>query len=75
MHLMIGENLIIRLKPCLTLLGVIAAVVLLHMKLIPASESTKDVISLVCYVLVALNNPIASQIQDRERNFLGVTKP
>lgn len=62
---MIGDNFVVRLKPLIALLGMIAGVILLHNNLLHVSETTKDTISLVCYILIAFNNPIASKIEER----------
>ena len=63
---MLGEKVALRLKSLLSLAAVVAVAVTAHADMLPFNKKVNDTIELIAIVIVSLNNPVVSLIQERK---------
>ena len=58
------EKIVVRMKPLLTVAATAAVVIAAHLNLLPLSRGVKDIIELICLIIIALVNPPVSRYVD-----------
>jgi len=59
--LVLLDKVVVRLRPLAVFAATCAIVVAQHLNLLPFSQSVKNVVELICLVVIALNNPPISR--------------
>lgn len=59
-------NWIVRFKALSIYSGTVAGVIISHLNLLHASPKVNDLIEIVCLIVLALNKPVASQMEERK---------
>lgn len=57
-EIQVTDSIVIRWKQSLAFLGIIVTVVSANLELLHLNETWKDVVTLVCLIILALNRPV-----------------